>query len=373
MEDPMGHIRTLRVETATGPAFELALTTVATLLHNILEHPEAPKYRTVRLGNATFHNRLGKFRSGLSLLKALGFEDAVQDPAAADGVHQATHLALAEANASDLARGLILVEAARQASVQVSELDKDQQPQVQPEPELPAAGGAGAGSYANGKRPVTALTAHEPAGKRAIAQSPPASGEVGSAGSSSAAVAPEVEDCGEGTLELESYSAAHIDAFFVLHLGDGGSQLGELRSETAFERLVTTARDARSVAAATADAEAEARASEWLRLLVEHGVLNGWADDDADEEDGEADAAATTQGVATAVDASGSSLEVQADGNFDECAVCGGDGSLICCDACPQAYHMECLGEHAPPEDEDEEKAWFCPPCAQQFAAAAAT
>ena len=32
-----------------------------------------------------------------------------------------------------------------------------------------------------------------------------------------------------------------------------------------------------------------------------------------------------------------------------------------------QAYHPECLGEHAPPEDADEEQAWFCPPCAFQL------
>ena len=45
--------------------------------------------------------------------------------------------------------------------------------------------------------------------------------------------------------------------------------------------------------------------------------------------------------------------------------VCGFDGLLLCCEACPQAYHAACLGEHAPPEDDD--SAWFCPPCAMQL------
>ncbi|KAL3687008.1 hypothetical protein R1sor_013317 [Riccia sorocarpa] len=48
------------------------------------------------------------------------------------------------------------------------------------------------------------------------------------------------------------------------------------------------------------------------------------------------------------------------DGNLDECALCGMDGVLICCDGCPAAYHSRCVGitkQGLPPGD------WFCPEC----------
>jgi hypothetical protein len=57
-------------------------------------------------------------------------------------------------------------------------------------------------------------------------------------------------DVEESAVELESYCAASINAYFVLHMGDCGAQLHELTSQRAFERLVTTARDARSIALA---------------------------------------------------------------------------------------------------------------------------
>lgn len=49
-----------------------------------------------------------------------------------------------------------------------------------------------------------------------------------------------------------------------------------------------------------------------------------------------------------------------ADGNSDECCLCKMDGSLICCDGCPAAYHARCVGivKDALPEGE-----WFCPEC----------
>lgn len=49
------------------------------------------------------------------------------------------------------------------------------------------------------------------------------------------------------------------------------------------------------------------------------------------------------------------------DGNSDECCLCKMDGSLICCDGCPAAYHSKCVGvvnTHLPEGD------WFCPECA---------
>ena len=48
------------------------------------------------------------------------------------------------------------------------------------------------------------------------------------------------------------------------------------------------------------------------------------------------------------------------DGNTDLCVLCLAGGSLLCCDACPAAFHMRCIGEtgrHLP------EGEWLCPEC----------
>lgn len=49
------------------------------------------------------------------------------------------------------------------------------------------------------------------------------------------------------------------------------------------------------------------------------------------------------------------------DGNMEHCALCTLGGSLLCCDGCPAAYHMRCLGE-GPRSIPDGE--WLCPECA---------
>ncbi|XP_043692986.1 DDT domain-containing protein PTM-like [Telopea speciosissima] len=48
------------------------------------------------------------------------------------------------------------------------------------------------------------------------------------------------------------------------------------------------------------------------------------------------------------------------DWNSDECCLCKMDGSLICCDGCPAAYHSRCVGilKDLLPEGE-----WYCPGC----------
>jgi hypothetical protein len=149
----------------------------------------------------------------------------------------------------------------------------------------------------------------------------------------------------------------------LLHLGEGGRSLPEL-SFQAYSRLVESARDAKSVAAATADGEAEARAVYWLGLLAEHGAVCGWGGED--ELDPEEDAA----GVDARVDDPAGSAYAACgdvagdDGNLDTCATCGFGGLLICCEACPNAFHAACLGDCAPPEDDDEDADWFCPTCA---------
>uniref|UniRef100_A0A0A0LXP9 PHD-type domain-containing protein n=1 Tax=Cucumis sativus TaxID=3659 RepID=A0A0A0LXP9_CUCSA len=54
-------------------------------------------------------------------------------------------------------------------------------------------------------------------------------------------------------------------------------------------------------------------------------------------------------------------MDDTADWNSDECCLCKMDGSLICCDGCPAAYHLKCVGiaNDLLPEGD-----WFCPECA---------
>lgn len=49
------------------------------------------------------------------------------------------------------------------------------------------------------------------------------------------------------------------------------------------------------------------------------------------------------------------------DRNSDDCCFCKMDGSLLCCDGCPAAYHSKCVGlaSHLLPEGD-----WYCPECA---------
>ena len=123
-------IRTLRTETGEN-AFMGALNTIRKMLSNVMHHPTEKKYRYIRLRNSHFHSRLGRYPAGVALLKAFGFEDAVEIPngnaEAATPTHAsvgkavlATHLALPIADVAQLAPGLVLLEAARQASLLAS-------------------------------------------------------------------------------------------------------------------------------------------------------------------------------------------------------------------------------------------------------------
>ncbi|XP_022752622.1 DDT domain-containing protein PTM-like isoform X6 [Durio zibethinus] len=54
-------------------------------------------------------------------------------------------------------------------------------------------------------------------------------------------------------------------------------------------------------------------------------------------------------------------VDADVDGNNDECRLCGMDGTLLCCDGCPSAYHSRCIGVmkmYIP------EGPWYCPECA---------
>mmetsp|Transcript_13338 Transcript_13338/g.17585 ORF Transcript_13338/g.17585 Transcript_13338/m.17585 type:complete len:1529 (-) Transcript_13338:289-4875(-) len=47
---------------------------------------------------------------------------------------------------------------------------------------------------------------------------------------------------------------------------------------------------------------------------------------------------------------------------LETCFICNSEeGNLLCCEACPQAYHKECLGIETIPDDD-----WFCPVCEKE-------
>ncbi|XP_024379600.1 DDT domain-containing protein PTM isoform X2 [Physcomitrium patens] len=48
------------------------------------------------------------------------------------------------------------------------------------------------------------------------------------------------------------------------------------------------------------------------------------------------------------------------DGNSNDCMLCGMDGVLLCCDACPAAYHSRCVGVTKGKLGSGD---WFCPEC----------
>ena len=395
-------VRSLRAE--AGPDFDAALSTAATLLENILEHPAEEKYRTVRKSNAAFQRRLGRFPSGLALLRAVGFEDATQVEDATQHPEAAapTHLALPNADAAALAHAFVVLRAAQEAAQQVDggggggndggsgggggdggggggggggsggDRGAGGGSASSAAPAAPEATPSASSARAQGKRPATiaASSGGDGSKRQATATCPAASTSAGADEDGRVAAV-------GAAVELASYGGADIDSYFLALCGgaflEGLSQAGPEE----FARLVATARDAQRVTASLDDSEAHGRAQHWASALEEHGRLLGWsfedhdADEDAEDAGGGGGGGGSLSGCGAAaggeLDDSGEPTVVADDGNFDVCAVCGEGGSLICCEACPQAYHADCLGPDAPPEDEDDEAAWFCPPCALQL------
>lgn len=55
----------------------------------------------------------------------------------------------------------------------------------------------------------------------------------------------------------------------------------------------------------------------------------------------------------------GSTRKIADERNVNECVICFGSGTLICCDDCPSAFHSDCLGyyQHLP---RGKWKCYFC-------------
>ena len=83
-------------------------------------------------------------------------------------------------------------------------------------------------------------------------------------------------------------------------------------------------------------------------------------DDDGDGEDGR-DGAASQASQSKADDESQEDdNQSLADSNIDYCIKCEKVGELLCCDFCPNSYHLGCL---TPPLSKVPDGAWACPKC----------
>ena len=249
--DPDAALKLLRqLRRESGDNFGKAASTLKTILQNVLEHPDEERYRTVRLGNPTFHARLGQFGAGPSLLRMFGFEDASSSEEAQAGASaNVTHLALPVASPETLAHGLVLVEAALQAAalVETEEGGGPTQssgtavtPSSSGTASAPAAAAVGSGA-GSGKRPLQPAAARPP-----VAGASMSSGAVGSEGGASSEM--EIGDVGD-------FTAAGIDAFFGALLGTDGGEITRI-GLAAFGRLYGAARDAHRVVTELGDTAA---------------------------------------------------------------------------------------------------------------------
>ncbi len=216
----MSLVRALHAE--AGPDSMTALHTLTTLLTNVLEHPDLPKYRSVRLGNPSFHRRVGRFAAALALLRAAGFESATEGEA---GSEEVTHLALPVCDAPRLARCVVLLEAAKQATLMVDE-EGGGGAMSSATGGASSSGGAGSGSGSGGMSKAE--------GKRPMGAAQAAAADAGAAGVADG-------DCGRRARTLSALMA------------EAEADVARMAEEECRE-----AAEAAAAAAAAAEAEAEA-------------------------------------------------------------------------------------------------------------------
>lgn len=72
-EDLLDHISDLVLE-ATPIFCHYTLEKLVGILGNILRHPAEAKYKTLKMENQVFYSNIGRFGTGIALLKHIGFE-----------------------------------------------------------------------------------------------------------------------------------------------------------------------------------------------------------------------------------------------------------------------------------------------------------
>jgi PUB domain len=72
-EDVLDRISELEAE-ATSIFAHYALEKLVMILGNILKNPHEDKFKTLKIENQVFYSNIGRFSTGISFLKAIGFE-----------------------------------------------------------------------------------------------------------------------------------------------------------------------------------------------------------------------------------------------------------------------------------------------------------
>jgi hypothetical protein len=72
-EDILDRISELEAE-ATSIFAHYALEKLVLIIGNILQHPTEDKYKTLKVENQVFYSNIGRFATGISFIKAIGFE-----------------------------------------------------------------------------------------------------------------------------------------------------------------------------------------------------------------------------------------------------------------------------------------------------------
>jgi hypothetical protein len=150
---------------------------------------------------------------------------------------------------------------------------------------------------------------------------------------------------------------------------DPASALSSPAPASASAAVLTPQPSPHAAASATATAATAAAGS---GFGIWHGVapvlsegVRTWAaglfhrDEDDAANDGTGSAAGDTPKGADA-HSHGHGQGKASSGNDNACSKCFGSGDLVCCDRCPRAYHLSCLGisQYDLPHG-----AWFCPAC----------
>lgn len=72
-EDLLDHLSELEAE-ATPVFSSYTFEKLAMIIGNIFKHPHEDKYKTLKMENQVFYSNIGRFGTGIRLLKYLGFE-----------------------------------------------------------------------------------------------------------------------------------------------------------------------------------------------------------------------------------------------------------------------------------------------------------
>lgn len=101
----------LMIFSLNGEKSQVTSETLQKYLQNLIEHPEDPKYRRIRMSNKAFQERVGAAKGGVEFLLACGFEESLE--AAPEGSSPEKFLVISEEKADDVAQLVQALEVLR--------------------------------------------------------------------------------------------------------------------------------------------------------------------------------------------------------------------------------------------------------------------